>query len=147
MECIRIAEGSYRAISGLPWQHRAGVRWPTLWDTFLSVLTLFIHRFKQSIHRCNPPSHRQSIALFPLSHSYKSVIPQPWLRYPTYITPLSRIPNSVFLVISRPHMAYYIQTQLVNHKSVKNRILQYKCLNKNIHNTWVHMHVHYEYTW
>ena len=113
-----------RAISGLPWQHRADVHWPTLWDTFLSVLTLFIHRFKPSIHRCNPPSHHHSTALFPLSHSYKSVIsqpwlrypisitplshsyksviPQPWLRYPTSVTPLSHIPNSIFLAVSSP---------------------------------------------
>ena len=69
----------------------------------------------------------------PLSYIHNSVIPYTQLRFLT--------------VISRPHMAYYIQRQLVNHKSVKNWILQYKCLNKNTHNTWVHMHVHYEYTW
>ena len=70
------------AISELLWQHRADVRWPTLWDTFLSILTLFIHRFKPSIHRCNPPSHR---------------IPQPYSRYPTVIEPLSHSHNSAIL--------------------------------------------------
>ena len=103
------------AISGLPWQHRADVRWPTLWDTFLSVLTLFIHRFKPSIHICNPPSHRHSTDLFPLSHSYTSVFPQLYIRFPTAMTPLSYIRNSVipytqlrFLsYISPPHGLFY----------------------------------------
>ena len=68
-------------INGLPWQHRAGVCWPMLWD-ILSVL-MFIHHFDLSIHLCNPPSHCQNSAIPP--HSC----------YPTAINPLSQNHDSV----------------------------------------------------
>ena len=80
----------------------------------LSVLTMFIHCFNPVHAPLQSASHRECSAV-PHAYSHyptaRNPLSQSWFHYPASITPLSHIPNSVFL---QPWLHYPISITLLS---------------------------------